>query len=213
MSSFPWLSTLIILPLLGALAVGLSGNKDRARIIAVCVAATELLLSLLVLYCFNPDDGQFQLLEKHRWIPSLNIEYLLGIDGISVLFLPMSALVTLMAIIASWNSIQHLQPFHFALLLALEGITIGVFTALDMVLFFLFWELTLPSIFFLIGLWGVGPHRRMAAVKYTLFMLFGGAALLLGIILLALNTDTPSSGLATKLVVQLAELARKARAG
>lgn len=209
MSSFPWLSTLIILPLLGALAVGLSGNKDRARIIAVCVAATELLLSLLVLYCFNPDDGQFQLLEKHSWISSLNIEYLLGIDGISVLFLPMSALVTLMAIIASWNSVQHLQPFHFALLLALEGITIGVFTALDMVLFFLFWELTLPPIFFLIGLWGVGPHRRMAAVKYTLFMLFGGAALLLGIILLALNTDTPSEGLATKLVFSLPSLLEK----
>ena len=207
--SFPWLSTLIIFPLLGALATGLSSNKSRARTIAVVFAFIELLLSLLVLLSFNPDDGQFQLLEKHRWIPSLNIEYLLGIDGISVLFLPMSAFVTLMAIIASWNSVQHLHTFHFALLLALQGITIGVFTALDMVLFFLFWELTLPPIFFLIGLWGVGPHRRMAAVKYTLFMLFGGAALLIGIIILALNTDLPSDGVATKLVFSLPALLEK----
>jgi NADH-quinone oxidoreductase subunit M len=205
-ANFPLLSCLILLPLLGAIATGFTGNKDCARKIAVFIAVAELLGSLLILYWFNPDNGEFQLLERHSWIPGLNIEYLIGVDGISVLFLPMSALVTLMAIVASWNSVQHLEPFHYALLLALEGITIGVFTALDMVLFFLFWELTLPAIFFLIGLWGVGPHRRMAAVKYTLFMLFGGAALLIAIIILAINSTPPADGISTQLVFSLPTL-------
>ncbi|WP_411728212.1 complex I subunit 4 family protein [Methyloglobulus sp.] len=209
-ANFPLLSLLIVLPLLGAIATGLAGDKDRARKIAASVAVIELLGSLLALYWFNADDGgQFQLVERHAWIASLNVEYLLGIDGISVLFLPMSAFLTLMAIGASWNSIQHLEPFHYALLLALEGLTIGVFTALDMVLFFLFWELTLPPIFFLIGLWGIGPHRRVAAVKYTLFMLFGGAALLIAIVILALNTDLPADGVGTKLVFSLPVLLEK----
>lgn len=207
---FPLLSLLIALPLLGALATALAGNKDRARKIAAAIATIEFLGTLLVVYWFNADDGgQFQLLERHAWIPSLNIEYSLGIDGISVLFLPMSALLTLMAIVASWNSIQHLEPFHYALLLALEGITIGVLTALDMVLFFLFWELTLPPIFFLIGLWGVGPHRRVAAVKYTLFMLFGGAALLLAIVILALNSPHHLDSHVAQLVFSLPVLLEK----
>ncbi len=206
MTNLPLLSMLILLPLLGAIVTGFSGNKDRARKIAAFIASIELLGSLLVLHGFNPNDGQFQLLEHHAWIPSINVEYLLGIDGISVLFLPMSALITLMAIVASWNSIQHLAPFHYALLLALEGITVGVFTALDMALFFLFWELTLPPIFFLIGLWGVGAQRRMAAVKYTFYMLFGGAALLIAIVILATNTIPPADGIGTKLVFSLPTL-------
>ncbi len=208
-ANFPLLSVLIVLPLLGAIVTGFSGNKNRARTIAVFFAVVELLMSMLALHWFNPDDGQFQLVEQYLWMPDLNVEYLLGIDGISILFLPMSALVTLMAIVASWNSIQHLEPFHYALLLALEGITVGVFTALDMVLFFLFWELTLPPIFFLIGLWGVGPHRRMAAVKYTLYMLFGGATLLIAIVILALNTTMLADGSGAQLVFSLPAMLEK----
>lgn len=187
--SLPLLSLLIFVPLFGAIATGCSRNANRARTIALSIAILELLGSLWVCYCFNPDSGDFQLIEQHPWIAGLGVEYLIGIDGISVLFLPMSAFVTLTAIIASWNSIQHMQAFHYALLLALEGVTIGVFTALDLVLFFLFWELTLPPIFFLIGLWGIGPHRRTAAVKYTLFMLCSGAALLIGIVIVALKSE------------------------
>ena len=213
-SNFPLLSVLILLPLLGTLVVGFTSNKDFAKKIAAFFTVAELLGSVLALYWFNPDEGgQFQLLERYAWIPALNIEFSLGIDGISVLFLPMSAFVTLMAIIASWNSVQHMPSFHYALLLALQGITIGVFTALDMVLFFLFWELTLPPIFFLIGLWGIGPHRRMAATKYTLFMLFGGAALLLAIVILALNAMPQVENVGRRLVFSLPQLPRKAVAG
>jgi len=208
-ANLPLLSSLIILPLLGAIATGFSGNKDRARKIAAFIAIIELLGALLALLLFNAEEGgQFQLIERYAWIPNINVEYLLGIDGISVLFLPMSTFVTLMAIVASWNSIQHLEPFHYALLLALEGVTIGVFCALDMVMFFLFWELTLPPIFFLIGLWGIGPHRRMAATKYTLFMLFGGVPLLIAIVILALNA-APQTDLGTQLVFSLPDLLEK----
>jgi NADH-quinone oxidoreductase subunit M len=182
---------------------GWSGNKEHAKVIAAFIAVIELMVSLIVCYCFNPDNDQFQFVERHSWIANLGVEYLVGVDGISILFLPMSALITLMVIVASWNSVQHMEAFHYALILALEGITIGVFTALDTVLFFLFWELTLPPIFFLIGLWGIGPHRRAAAIKYTLFMLFGGAALLIAIILLALNTKMPENGNVNGLVFSL----------
>jgi len=193
-ASFPVLSLIILLPLLGAFAVAVTCNIRLAKHIALLFAALELIATGCVVQLFNADLADFQLVEQYDWIPSLNIEYLIGVDGISVLFLPMSALLTLMAIVASWNSVQHLTRFHFALLLALEGITIGVFLALDMALFFLFWELTLPPIFFLIGLWGIGSGRRSAAIKYTLFMLFGGVPLLFAIIILAVNHATAVGG-------------------
>ncbi len=192
---FPVLSLLIFLPLLGALAVAVVSNIRLAKNIALLFAALELIATGVVTYGFNADLGDhFQLVEQHALIPSLNIEYLIGVDGISVLFLPMSALLTLMVIVASWNSVQHLPRVHFALLLALEGITIGVFLALDMALFWLFWELTLPPIFFLIGLWGIGSARRRAAIKYTLFMLFGGVPLLFATLILAVNHATVTGG-------------------
>lgn len=208
-AGFPWLSILIMLPFVGAIAVGCTGNKTHARIIAVMIAGVELIISLLIVTNFNPGNGQFQLIERHNWIASLGVEYLLGIDGISVLFLPMTALVTLLAMAASWNSVQHMNAFHYAMLLSLEAVTMGVFTALDLVLFFLFWELTLPPIFFLIGLWGIGPQRRAAAIKYTLFMLFGGAALLLGFVLVALNAESAGNGVASGLVFSLPVLLEK----
>lgn len=184
---FPLLSLCLIWPLLGALFLGLAKNPLQAKRLCLLVAGAELLFCLLVVAGFNPNFGGFQFQEDLLWIPGLNVHYLLGIDGISVLFLPMTAWVTLMAILFGWNSIGQLNRFHLALLLALESITIGVFTALDLLLFFLFWELTLPPLFFLIGLWGMGAERRYAAMKYTLYMLFGGVPLLFGIILLALN--------------------------
>lgn len=194
MNNFPLLSLLILLPLVGALIVAFTRNSRLAKNIAVICAALELMLALTVVLLFNAELSEFQLLERHAWIASLKIDYMIGVDGISVLFLPMSALLTLMVIIATWNSVQQLTRFHIALLLVLESFTIGVFLALDMALFFLFWELTLPPIFFLIGLWGIGSGRRRAAIKYTLFMLFGGVPLLFAIILLAVNHATAVGG-------------------
>lgn len=185
--AFPLLSLCLGWPVLGATALGFVRHVVLAKWVALGVAGIELLLTLLVVKQFNPAYGGFQLLEDYAWIPGLNIHYQLGVDGISLWFLPMTALLTLMVLLASWNSVQHLTRFHLALMLILEGVTLAVFTALDLALFFLFWELTLPPIFFLIGLWGIGAERRYAAMKYTLYMLFGGVPLLFAIILLALN--------------------------
>ncbi|NOT12449.1 MAG: NADH-quinone oxidoreductase subunit M [Methylococcaceae bacterium] len=186
-SAFPLLSLIIALPLMGAVLIGACHHIRLAKTIALSIALLELIPTLLAVRWFDATNDSFQLVERHTWIPSLNIEFLVGIDGISVLFLPMTAVVTVMAILSCWNSISHLSRFHFALLLALESVTMGVFSALDLVLFFLFWELTLPLIFFLIGLWGVGPRRRSAATKYTLFMLVGGVPILFAIVMLAIN--------------------------
>ena len=185
--NFPLLTLIILLPLLGAIAVGAVSNTKQAKTIALGIAGFELLLTLFALLFFDSANADFQLVEQYAWISSLNIEYLVGVDGISILFLPLTALLTIVAMLACWNSTQFNPRFHFALLLALEGVTIGVFCALDMMLFFLFWELTLPPFLFLIGLWGIGSQRRSAAMKYTLFMLFGGVPLLLAIIILAAN--------------------------
>src|SRR3954452_11602361 len=162
-TNFPLLSLVISLPILGAVVIGATRNVGLAKKIALLVATLELIATLVVVQWFDATSSDFQLVEQHAWIPSLNIQFLIGIDGISVLFLPMSALLTLVTIAASWNSVQHLSRFHFALLMAMEGATMGVFVALDLMLFFLFWELVLPPIFFLIGLWGGGPERRGAA--------------------------------------------------
>ncbi|MGR8951345.1 MAG: complex I subunit 4 family protein, partial [Gammaproteobacteria bacterium] len=188
LGEFPMLSVLIWLPLAGAVATGLIRSVQSAKWSALAIAGLELAVALWVVAGFHAEDGnQLQWVEQHVWIGRLNAEYYLGVDGISILMLPLSALLTLLTLLATWNSVQRLPRFHLSLLLALEGITMGVFTAMDMLLFFVFWELTLPPIFFLIGLWGIGPARRNAAIKYTLFMLFGGVPLLFAIILLAFN--------------------------
>jgi len=193
-SPFPLLSLIIALPLLGAILITACQQIQFAKIIALVIAILELIATLFAVRLFDSNNDTFQLLEEHSWIPSLNIQFLIGIDGFSVLFLPMTALLTLMAILACWNSIHHLTRFHFATLLALESVTMGVFSALDMILFFLFWELSLPLIFFLIGLWGNGPKRRSAAMKYTLFMLVGGIPILFAIVILATNHITDVGG-------------------
>jgi NADH-quinone oxidoreductase subunit M len=187
-SGFPMLSLLIWLPLLGAVSVGFVRNLRAARWSALAIAGLELAVALRVVALFHTESSnELQSVEHQAWIEGLHIDYFLGVDGVSILLLPLSALLTLLTLLATWNSVLRLPRFHLSLLLALEGLTMGVFTAMDMVLFFLFWELTLAPIFFLIGLWGIGPGRRAAAMKYTLVMLFGGVALLFAIILLAFN--------------------------
>ncbi len=185
-SDFPLLSLLIFLPPAAAMLLFAPGLERFTRHIALAASVLELGLSLLALAGFDPAGGM-QLVERHAWIGSIKVQYLLGIDGVSAGFLPLSSLLSAAVVLASWRGIRQSPRLYFALLLILHGVTIGIYCALDLVLFFLFWELTLPPLFFLISLWGIGPERRHAATQYTLFMLAGGAALLLGFILLALN--------------------------
>ncbi len=186
-SDLPLLSLLIFLPLVAGLGLWLFSDVKKVRFWVLFISILEFILSLIVIRHFDPTLTDFQLVEKVDWIPTLNIYYHIGIDGISTLFLPFTSLLFIVVIIASWSSITKLVPLYFAFVLLLESVTIGIFCALDGILFFLFWETTLLPLYFLISLWGIGPNRRFAAVNYILMMLIGGVPLLFAMILLALN--------------------------
>jgi NADH-quinone oxidoreductase subunit M len=181
------LSLLILLPLLGAAATLLPMPAETAKKTALAFALAECLLSLAPLFLLDFANPQPQLLERYAWIPSLHVEYLLGVDGLSAPFLPLAALLSTAVMLASWHAVRQMAAFYHALLLVLLGITQGVFCALDLIGFFLFWELTLIPLYFLISLWGIGPRRRFAAGQYLLMMMAGGVPLLFGFVLLALN--------------------------
>ncbi|MDH5473018.1 MAG: NADH-quinone oxidoreductase subunit M [Gammaproteobacteria bacterium] len=179
------LSWLIFSPFIGATALWFFKSLASIRQIALITSAITLIISLFLLGHFDNTNSSFQFIEKALWIPTLNIHYFIGIDGISILFLPLSCLLFAGVIIASWTSITNLPRLYYSLLLCLQGSILGIFCALDTILFFLFWEMTLIPLYFLISLWGVGPNRRYAAVKYTLFMLTSGVSLLFAFVILA----------------------------
>ncbi len=130
---FPILSLLILLPLVWTLLLPLLPEGRAARVVALAGALLELMLALVMLASLDPSVAGMQLVEQAPWIPSLNVQYLLGIDGIAALFPPLTALLFCGVILASWTSIQFMPRLYFALLLALESFTIGVFCALDLV--------------------------------------------------------------------------------
>jgi NADH-quinone oxidoreductase subunit M len=189
LASYPLLSTLLALPLLGGLLTALLRRAPWAQWIALASAVLTVLCSLLIVAAFDGTDPDFQLLESANWIPGIEVRYLVGIDGISVLFLPATALLFCGAIIAGWRispGTTTLAPgVYLALLLLLEAATLGVFCALDTILFFFCWEFTLLPLYFLVSLWGGAGGRQAAAVRYFLVMLAGGVPLLFGLLALA----------------------------
>jgi len=186
MIDYPLISLMLLVLPVGVLVTWLL-PAHFARWIALLTAVVSLVISIIILFNFDAGNAGFQFKESANWIPSLHIHYRVGVDGISVLFLATTSLLFCAIILLSWNNIRHLNRLYYSFLLLLLACTLGIFTALDTILFFLFWELTLIPLYFLISLWGVGPHRRYAAVKYTLFMLAGGIPLLFGFIVLAFN--------------------------
>jgi len=187
-TTFPWLSILILMLPIGAGIILLLHN-EKARLVALVCNVLVLFVSILIVINFDSSVAGFQFVEKHPWISSLNIHYFLGVDGISVLFLPSTALLFTAVTLASWNSIQTHKRIYFSLLLVLEASILGVFTALDTIFFILFWEMTLIPVYFLISLWGVGAGRRYAGMKYVLFMMTGGLPIMFAFILLAVQSD------------------------
>lgn len=187
-AEFPWLSTLLLILLIGSILVAVSPEK-KARYIALATNLVTLIAAIFIFIGFDSHLSGFQYVEKTTWISSLNIHYLLGVDGLSILFLPATALLFSFVTLASWNSIQTLKRSYYALILLLELAILGVFSALDTINFLLFWELTLIPLFFLLSLWGVGANRRYAGLKYALFMLSGGLPILIAFVLLAIQKD------------------------
>ncbi len=182
---FPILSMLIFLPLVGAAVILLlnRANEKAIKIVSLLVSIATFVLSLPLFTNFDKSTHLMQFVERHEWIPSLNMNYYLGLDGISVLFVLLSTLVTILCVLISWESIKTKTKEFFISLLVMEGAMIGVFCSLDFMLFYIFWEAMLIPMYLLIGVWG-GPNRVYAAVKFFLYTLVGSVLMLVGIIVL-----------------------------
>ncbi len=188
MTPVPLLSTLIFFPVLGALSLLTvrRSEKTTIRLMALIISLVELLLTLPLWFLFDKTTWAMQFTEHIAWIPALHINYDLGIDGISILFILLSALITTLSIMVSWQAIEErVLEFHIALLI-LEGMMIGVFSALDFMLFYIFWEAMLIPMFLIIGIWG-GPNRIYATLKFFLYTLVGSLLMLVGGIVLYLH--------------------------
>ena len=182
----PILSTLIALPLLGAMLLVLVDGAREGLIkrIALAVSCLGFLLSLIVYGRFDPTVAGMQFVERVPWISSIGSSYFLGVDGISLPLLLLTTFLSPVAILASFSGIpRRLKAFMICMLL-LEGGMIGVFLALDLLLFYVFWEGTLIPMYFLIGIWG-GPRRIYATLKFVLFTMAGSVLMLLAMIALA----------------------------
>ena len=166
MNGLPILTLLTLLPLIGGLVViGLGAEQKRlARWLSLGFALGALALALLLWHQFNSASGELQFQERHPWIPTLGVDYRVGVDGLGLLMVLLSAIVVPMAMLASWK-IEERVPLYFALVLFLQAGLFGTFTALNFFHWFIFWELSLIPAFFLIKLWG-GPmaHFRRDAV-------------------------------------------------
>jgi NADH-quinone oxidoreductase subunit M len=184
---FPLLSMMLFFPLLGALLLWLLDDEDLIKNAALGIAVVELVLTVIAWLRFVPDSAAMQFSERAAWIPPLGISYHLGVDGISVLFTALTAFLTVLIVLYSWETVRHQVKTYFIALLGLETTIMGVFVSLDLILFFVFWELMLIPSYFLIKLWGPGAERQYAALKYVLYTLLGSVFMLLGFVLLDLN--------------------------
>ena len=182
MSGFPWLTALILLPLIGTIAV--FAVKDTSiRITALTVTLVDLLISLPLWWLFDSTSSQMQFLESAQWITSPPIYYRLGLDGISLPLVLMTTVLMPLCVLISWHAIETRIRSFMAMLLIMESAMIGVFCALDFVLFYIFWEAMLIPMYLLIGVWG-GPNRLYATMKFFLYTLAGSVLLLVAILVL-----------------------------
>ncbi len=184
----PLLSGIIFLPVIGALIILVikRSNEVLVKTLALIVSLLTFLISLPLFFNFDKGFRGMQFVERYDWIPSWNIKYYLGVDGISVLFILLSTLLGVLCVLISWNSIKEkVKEFYIALLL-IQAAMVGVFSSLDFFLFYIFWEAMLIPMYLIIGVWG-GPRRIYSAIKFFLYTLVGSVLMLVGIIVLYLN--------------------------
>jgi NADH-quinone oxidoreductase subunit M len=182
----------IFLPLLGAVAIGFipRDNVKALRLGALAVTIAVFLVSLKILFDFDPDNAQFQMVTSIQWIPEWGIGYTTGLDGISLWMVMLTTFLMPLGVLASWTITKRVKPY-FVFLLALETGMLGVFASLDLFLFYLFWEATLVPMYFLIGMWGYA-RRIYAAMKFFLFTLVGSLLMLVAILSLYFAVDPAS---------------------
>ncbi len=186
---------LLVFPV-GVGAIWLLPRAGWARWVALATAATGLLLSLAILFAFDPARADFQMLERMAWMPSLGVHYLVGLDGISVLFLPIGSLLLVGAVVASWDRVLAAPQLYYSLLLLQAATLLGVFCALDVVLFVAFMSLAILPAYLLLSHCGVGPNAKRVARKYAQLMLAGMLPVLLGLLALVAGHATATGGLA-----------------
>ena len=200
MRDLPLLSLTTFLPLIGVLFImRLRGAAEdvanNARWIALWTSLATFLLSVYLWWQFDPSTADFQFVERARWLPQYNITYHMGVDGISLFFVLLSTFLTPICVVASWASITTRVKEYMIVFLALETMMVGLFCALDFVVFYMFFEGVLIPMYLIIGIWG-GPRRIYAAFKFFLYTFLGSVLMLLGILqiyILLGTTDIPTA--------------------
>jgi NADH-quinone oxidoreductase subunit M len=189
MTDFPFITVLTFLPLVGGMIlIGLkSDQKQLARGLGLAFSLAALVLTIVIWQHFDGNTGEIRSEETHDWIPTLGVRYHVGIDGLGLLMLLLSAIIVPMALLASWR-IERRVPLYFALVLFLQSGLFGTFTALNFFHWFVFWELSLVPAFFLIKLWG-GPLRSAAATQFFVYTMVGSIAMLLAFLAIAFCTQ------------------------
>ncbi len=193
------LSTLIWLPIVGGIAVVLSGRDDASprpgfpleRWLALGISVLTFLLSIPLYSEFETATAAMQFVERWSWIESFNVEYFLGVDGFSMPLIMLTTFLTPLVVIAGWEVIKKRPAQYFGAFLILEGLMIGVFAALDALLFYVYWEAMLIPMFIIIGVWG-GERRVYATLKFFLYTFFGSVFMLIALIYLYLQTGSYS---------------------
>jgi NADH-quinone oxidoreductase subunit M len=187
----PILTLITFFPLAGLVAVlFIPGRRARAvKVAANVITGLEFLLTLALLAGFQTGSADMQFVERTAWINSLHAQYLMGIDGISLLLILLTSLLTFLATLSSWEAIRERVKEYYLFMLLLEVGMIGVFVSLDLVLFYVFWEIMLVPMYFLIGIWG-GERKLYAAIKFFLYTLFGSVVMLVGILVVYFHYHT-----------------------
>jgi len=186
------LSLVIWLPILGAIVVLATGgdkNAPLAKKLALGFSLAEFVVSIPLFTRFDRTTSSMQFVEQSEWVPGFGIEYFLGVDGISMPFILLTTILTVVVVIAGWEVIQRRVAHYMAAFLFIEGLMIGVFSALDAVLFYVFWEAMLIPMFLIIGIWG-GDNRIYATIKFFLYTLLGSLLMLVAFVYLYFKTGS-----------------------
>ena len=181
--TFPWLSLLLFLPLAGGLLCVLRRDVAECRALALATTTAVGVFAVWLFVRFGKGGAGWFLVEDRPWIPRFGIRYTLGLDGLSLILVLLTGLLMVIAVLVSWRTVTTHAPLYYGLLLLMESGILGVFLSLDLILFYLFWEVMLIPMFFLIGIWGHG-RRIYAAVKFFLFTLAGSLLMLVAILVL-----------------------------
>ncbi|MGC8796003.1 NADH-quinone oxidoreductase subunit M [Thermodesulfovibrio sp.] len=179
--SYPILSIVTFFPLIGVLFIILLKNDMAVRYAALTTTVMNLIISIPIFTNFDKSNPSFQFVETYNWIPPINAYYKMGVDGISILFILLTLIISILCVAVSWSAIHERVKLFYSMILIMETAMIGVFCAMDLLLFYVFYEAMLIPMFLLIGIWG-SANRIYASIKFVLFTFAGSVIMLIGII-------------------------------